>query len=94
MASKPGGLRAARGPTRPALALAAEPAERRGAPILGEILAYAFSTSRRSIRIKTVVWGLGLQIVFALFVLKADIGRSSASDSPMIGGGPRLRPLT
>src|SRR5437879_10534099 len=38
-------------------------------------LAYAFSTNRRAIRLKTVAWGLGLQIVFALFVLKADIGR-------------------
>jgi len=38
-------------------------------------LAYAFSTSRRSIRLKTVAWGLGLQIAFAVFVLKADIGR-------------------
>src|SRR5438309_10152737 len=38
-------------------------------------LAYAFSTNRRAIRLKTVAWGLGLQISFALFVLKADIGR-------------------
>jgi CNT family concentrative nucleoside transporter len=38
-------------------------------------LAYAFSTNRRAIRLKTVAWGLGLQIAFAIFVLKADIGR-------------------
>ena len=38
-------------------------------------LAYAFSTNRRAIRAKTVAWGLGLQIVFAIFVLKVDIGR-------------------
>ena len=38
-------------------------------------LAYAFSTNRRVIRGKTVAWGLGLQIAFALFVLKAEIGR-------------------
>ena len=38
-------------------------------------LAYTFSTNRRAIRGKTVAWGLGLQIAFALFVLKADIGR-------------------
>jgi concentrative nucleoside transporter, CNT family len=38
-------------------------------------LAYVFSTNRRAIRIKTVAWGLGLQIAFAIFVLKADIGR-------------------
>jgi CNT family concentrative nucleoside transporter len=38
-------------------------------------LAFAFSTHRRSIRVKTVAWGLGLQFAFALFVLKAEIGR-------------------
>src|SRR5437868_14841122 len=37
--------------------------------------AYAFSTNRRAIRLKTVAWGLGLQIAFAIFVLKAEIGR-------------------
>lgn len=38
-------------------------------------LAYTFSTNRRAIRIKTVAWGLGLQFVFAIFVLKIDFGR-------------------
>jgi CNT family concentrative nucleoside transporter len=38
-------------------------------------LAYTFSTNRRAIRIKTVAWGLGLQIVFAIFVLRIDFGR-------------------
>src|SRR5438876_910684 len=38
-------------------------------------LAFAFSTDRRAIRVKTVAWGLGLQAAFAVFVLKADIGR-------------------
>jgi CNT family concentrative nucleoside transporter len=38
-------------------------------------LAYAFSTNRRAINKKTVVWGLGLQILFAIFVLKVEIGR-------------------
>jgi CNT family concentrative nucleoside transporter len=37
-------------------------------------LAYIFSTNRRAIRVKTVAWGLGLQIVFALFVLKTRTG--------------------
>ncbi len=37
--------------------------------------AYAFSTNRRAIRIKTVAWGLGLQILFAIFVLRVDFGR-------------------
>jgi CNT family concentrative nucleoside transporter len=39
-------------------------------------LAYAFSTNRRAIRIKTVAWGLGLQIVFAIFVLRVPKGRA------------------
>lgn len=38
-------------------------------------LAYAFSTNRRAIRLKTVAWGLGLQFVFAVFVLRVDAGR-------------------
>ena len=38
-------------------------------------LAYAFSTNRRAINKKTVAWGLGLQIVFAIFVLKIGFGR-------------------
>lgn len=41
--------------------------------ILG--LAYLFSTNRRAIRIKTVAWGLGLQIAFAFIVLDTNIGR-------------------
>ena len=41
--------------------------------ILG--IAYAFSTNRRAIDRRTVAWGLGLQILFALFVLKTDVGR-------------------
>jgi CNT family concentrative nucleoside transporter len=38
-------------------------------------LAYIFSTNRRAISKKTVVWGLGLQIVFAIFVLKSSVGQ-------------------
>ena len=38
-------------------------------------LAYAFSTNRRAIRLKTVAWGLGLQVAFAVFVLKIGFGR-------------------
>src|ERR1022692_2670772 len=37
--------------------------------------AYAFSTNRRAINKKTVVWGIGLPIVFAIFVLKIEFGR-------------------
>jgi concentrative nucleoside transporter, CNT family len=38
-------------------------------------LAYIFSTNRRAIRLKTVGWGLGLQVAFAIFVLKVEFGR-------------------
>ncbi|MGA7218362.1 MAG: NupC/NupG family nucleoside CNT transporter [Candidatus Sulfotelmatobacter sp.] len=38
-------------------------------------LAYAFSTNRRAIRLKTVAWGLGLQFAFAVAVLRVDAGR-------------------
>jgi concentrative nucleoside transporter, CNT family len=40
--------------------------------ILG--LAYIFSTSRKSIRLKTVLWGLGLQLALGLFVLRVKSG--------------------
>jgi concentrative nucleoside transporter, CNT family len=42
------------------------------ATILG--LAYIFSTSRRAIRLKTVLWGLGLQLALGLFVLRVKSG--------------------
>src|SRR5215475_507833 len=42
------------------------------AVILG--LAWLFSTDRRAIRLKTVAWGLGLQIVLGLFVLRTKVG--------------------
>ena len=38
-------------------------------------LAYAFSTNRRAIRLKTVLWGLGLQFVFAFLVIYSDKGQ-------------------
>ncbi len=38
-------------------------------------LAYTFSTNRRVIRLKTIAWGLGLQVTLAFFVLKFDYGR-------------------
>ena len=37
--------------------------------------AWLFSTNRRAIRLKTVAWGLGLQFVFAVLVLKFEFGR-------------------
>jgi CNT family concentrative nucleoside transporter len=38
-------------------------------------IAYLFSTNRRAINYKTVGWGLGLQIVFAFFVMRWEAGR-------------------
>jgi CNT family concentrative nucleoside transporter len=48
-------------------------------PILGAVvilgIAYLFSTNRRAINWTTVAWGLGLQIVFAVLVLKTGAGQ-------------------
>jgi concentrative nucleoside transporter, CNT family len=38
-------------------------------------LAYLFSTERKAIKLKTVLWGLGLQLTFAVFVLRVSAGR-------------------
>jgi CNT family concentrative nucleoside transporter len=38
--------------------------------------AYACSTNRKAIQPRTVVWGLGLQVLLALFVLKTALGRT------------------
>jgi concentrative nucleoside transporter, CNT family len=38
-------------------------------------LAYLFSTDRKAIKLKTVLWGLGLQLSFAVFVLRFSAGR-------------------
>jgi CNT family concentrative nucleoside transporter len=38
-------------------------------------LCYAFSTNRRAIRLRTVAWGLGLQIIFAFLVIKWNTGQ-------------------
>jgi CNT family concentrative nucleoside transporter len=40
-------------------------------------LAYAFSTNRKAIQLKTVLWGLGLQFFFAFLVLKVSLGREA-----------------
>jgi CNT family concentrative nucleoside transporter len=49
-------------------------------PLLGGLvilsIAYGFSTDRRAIRWSTVAWGLGLQIVFAVIVLKTGVGQN------------------
>jgi concentrative nucleoside transporter, CNT family len=41
------------------------------------VLAWTFSTNRRAIRMKTVAWGLSLQILFAFIVLDWPLGRHS-----------------
>ncbi len=40
------------------------------------VLAWLFSTNRRAIRWRTVLWGLGLQFVFAFIVLRSTVGRT------------------
>lgn len=40
-------------------------------------LAFAFSTARRAIRLKTLAWGVGLQFAFAFLVLRFDAGRAA-----------------
>ncbi|MEE8199838.1 MAG: Na+ dependent nucleoside transporter N-terminal domain-containing protein, partial [Candidatus Acidoferrales bacterium] len=40
-------------------------------------IAFLFSTNRRAIRPRTVLWGLGLQFGMALLVLKTTIGREA-----------------
>ena len=37
-------------------------------------LAYLFSTARRAIKLKTIAWGLGLQLALGLFVLRVKSG--------------------
>ena len=60
-------------------ALAAQMGIPRAQPLVGAIvilaIAYAFSADRRAIDTRTVAWGLSLQIVFALIVLKTTAGQ-------------------
>jgi concentrative nucleoside transporter, CNT family len=62
-----------------AAALAAQMGVAKAQPLVGAVvilgIAYAFSTNRQAIDFRTVAWGLGLQIVFALVVLKTAVGR-------------------
>jgi CNT family concentrative nucleoside transporter len=37
-------------------------------------IAFLCSTNRRAVRVKTIVWGLGLQFALAFFVLKTGVG--------------------
>src|SRR6266540_1099479 len=60
-------------------ALAAQMGVTKAQPLVGAVvilgIAYAFSTNRRAIDTSTVAWGLGLQVVFALIVLKTALGQ-------------------
>jgi CNT family concentrative nucleoside transporter len=60
-------------------ALAAQMGLNRAQPIVGGVvilgLAYAFSTNRRAIHLPTIAWGLGLQLLFAVIVLKTGFGQ-------------------
>lgn len=47
-------------------------------------ICFAFSTKRKAIKWKTVAWGIGLQFVFALLVLKWSTG-----ERLMSGAGER-----
>jgi concentrative nucleoside transporter, CNT family len=38
-------------------------------------IGYALSSNRKAIRWQTIAWGLGLQVVFAIFVLRVPLGR-------------------
>ncbi len=40
-------------------------------------IAYLFSTDRRAIKAKTVLWGVGLQFFFAILVFRLDIGAAT-----------------
>ena len=48
-------------------------------PVVGAVvilgIAYACSTNRRAINWTTVAWGVGLQVLFAIIVLKTSVGQ-------------------
>src|SRR5436190_2181003 len=50
-------------------------------PLVGLLLigliAYSLSTNRRAIRVRTIVWGFSLQMLFALIVLKTSVGQDA-----------------
>ena len=43
--------------------------------VLIGLIAYALSTDRRAIRLRTIAWGFGLQFLFGLIVLKTAAGQ-------------------
>jgi CNT family concentrative nucleoside transporter len=50
-------------------------------PLIGlaliALIAYACSTNRKAIRGRTLLWGFGLQFLFALIVLKTSVGQAT-----------------
>ncbi len=62
-----------------AAAIAAQLGVPRAQPVVGIVailgIAYLSSTNRRAIHLPTVAWGFGLQVVFALLVLRTATGR-------------------
>jgi CNT family concentrative nucleoside transporter len=50
-------------------------------PLVGLVLiaaiAVAWSSNRRAIRLRTVAWGFGLQVAFAILVLKTGVGQTA-----------------
>lgn len=47
-------------------------------------LAYASSTDRRAIRWRTVAWGLGLQVFFAILVIKWSYGQTLLHNASLV----------
>src|SRR6186713_74169 len=45
-----------------------------GLALIG-LIAYSLSTNRRAIKVRTIAWGFGLQLAFALIVLKTAVGQ-------------------
>jgi concentrative nucleoside transporter, CNT family len=45
-----------------------------GLALIG-LIAYSLSTNRKAIRLRTIAWGFGLQLAFALIVLKTTFGQ-------------------
>jgi CNT family concentrative nucleoside transporter len=62
-------------------AVAGKDAMARFSGLLGIVVllgvAYIFSTNRRAIRLKTILWGLGLQFLFAILVLRVSYGEAA-----------------
>ena len=56
--------------------------------VLIAVIAYGCSTDRRAIRGRTIAWGLALQFLFALVVLKTTIGQTALEVA-----GDRIRRL-